>query len=235
MVWDAGTKQMKETLNAYGKIDLFRPYFDVQPKQVRNRLFQSLLPRKPSQMAVSNDLYGPFMLLLTMVALLLLSMKSSGYTLQDGTLIGTAMLTCFGAWILCSTALCTLCYVLSVDMASVHVFSLMGYALFGHCLVLLLTALFHPVHSHLFFFVLLVLFTLPSGLRVALFFASKTSDNGHKMTISIAVLLLHIGFLIYLHFGFHVFVEEIDEIFGESIVHSAVTFIAKGEGTVPPT
>uniref|UniRef100_A0A915PY45 Protein YIPF3 n=1 Tax=Setaria digitata TaxID=48799 RepID=A0A915PY45_9BILA len=97
MVWEASSKQVKDTLNSYGRIDLFRPYFDVEPRQVRNRLIQSFIPRKPSQMNVSSDMYGPTMIILTLVALLLYSMKSSGYTVQDGTLIGTAMITCFGA------------------------------------------------------------------------------------------------------------------------------------------
>lgn len=69
---------MKDTFNSYGRIDLFRPYFDVEPRQVRNRLIQSFIPRKPSQMNVSSDMYGPTMIILTLIALLLYSMKSSG-------------------------------------------------------------------------------------------------------------------------------------------------------------
>lgn len=79
-MWDVGRKQVKETFNSYGRVDLLRPYFDVEPKQVRNRLLQSLIPRKPSQMQVTNDMYGPLMLIFTLVALLLYTMKSSGYT-----------------------------------------------------------------------------------------------------------------------------------------------------------
>lgn len=77
-MWEAGRKQVKETFSSYGRIDIFRPYFDVDPRQVRNRLIRSLIPRQPSQMSVSADMYGPSMIVLTMVALLLFSMKSSG-------------------------------------------------------------------------------------------------------------------------------------------------------------
>ncbi|VDK77511.1 unnamed protein product [Litomosoides sigmodontis] len=132
MVWEASSKQMKDTLNSYGRIDLFRPYFDVEPRQVRNRLIQSFIPRRPSQMNVSSDMYGPTMIILTLVALLLYSMKSSGYTVQDGTLIGTAMVTCFGAW---------------------------------------------------------------------------THDKFHKLSITLATHVLHLSYLCYLHYGFHVVVE----------------------------
>ncbi|KIH52633.1 hypothetical protein ANCDUO_09336 [Ancylostoma duodenale] len=34
MVWEAGSKQMKDTFKSYGRIDIFRPYFDVEPSQV---------------------------------------------------------------------------------------------------------------------------------------------------------------------------------------------------------
>ncbi|KHJ95352.1 hypothetical protein OESDEN_04708 [Oesophagostomum dentatum] len=34
MMWEAGSKQMKDTFKSYGKIDIFRPYFDVEPSQV---------------------------------------------------------------------------------------------------------------------------------------------------------------------------------------------------------
>jgi len=234
MVWEAGSRQMRDTFDAYGKIDLFRPYFDVEPRQVRNRLFQSLLPRKPSQMAVSADLYGPSMLILTMVALLLYSMKSSGYTIQDGTFIGTAMLTCFMWWLASSMCLYTACYVLSADAGLVHILSMMGYALFGHCLVLLLTSLFHPLHTHLFFYALLLMLAVPSSLRVALLLASKTRERSHKLLLGVAVLALHLGFLLYLHFGFHVVVEEIDEMFGDSpsLLGSSMTMLSKN-GDVP--
>ncbi|EJW85492.1 Yip1 domain-containing protein [Wuchereria bancrofti] len=174
MVWEASSKQMKDTLNSYGRIDLFRPYFDVEPRQVRNRLIQSFIPRKPSQMHVSSDMYGPTMIILTLVALLLYSMKSSGYTVQDGTLIGTAMVTCFGAWFFMSLVIYALCLVFSVDISFIHFFSL-----------------------------------------YSLYLCSRTHDKSHKLAITMAAYVLHLSYLSYLHYGFHVVVEEIDEILGD--------------------
>ncbi|KHN86685.1 Protein YIPF3, partial [Toxocara canis] len=173
-MWEASTKQVKETFSSYGRIDIFRPYFDVEPRQVRNRLFQSLIPRRPSQMNVSNDMYGPSMIVLTMVALLLFSMKSSGYMVQDGTLMGTALLSCFSAWFFISLAISTLCYILSTDATTVHIFSI-----------------------------------------VSLYLCSRTRDKSHKLAMTIATFALHLGYLLYLHFGFHVMVEEIDEMLGD--------------------
>ncbi|KAK6034246.1 hypothetical protein COOONC_28246 [Cooperia oncophora] len=99
MVWEAGTKQVQDTFKSYGRIDLFRPYFDVEPSQVRIRLLRSFVPRRPSQMVTSPDLYGPSMVVLTMVALLLFNMKSSGYVVPNGTLMGTSFFACFGSWL----------------------------------------------------------------------------------------------------------------------------------------
>ncbi|CAG9531905.1 unnamed protein product [Cercopithifilaria johnstoni] len=215
MVWEVSSKQMKDTFNSYGRIDLFRPYFDVEPRQVRNRLIQSFIPRKPSQMNVSNDMYGPTMIILTLVALLLYSMKSSGYTVQDGTLIGTAMITCFGAWFFMSLVIYALCLMFNVDISFTHFFSLYGYSLCSHCVVLLLTMIFHPQHSHLFFYATMIIFCIPSVLRVSLYLCSRTHDKSHKLTITVAAYILHLSYLCYLHYGFHVVVEEIDEILGD--------------------
>ncbi|VBB27219.1 unnamed protein product [Acanthocheilonema viteae] len=174
MVWEASSKQMKDTFNSYGRIDLFRPYFDVEPRQVRNRLIQSFIPRKPSQMNVSSDMYGPTMIILTLVALLLYSMKSSGYIVQDGTLIGTAMVTCFGAWFFMSLVIYALCLMFNVDISFIHFFSL-----------------------------------------YSLYLCSRTHDKSHKLAIIVATCILHLSYLCYLHYGFHVVVEEIDEILGD--------------------
>uniref|UniRef100_F1L732 Protein YIPF3 n=1 Tax=Ascaris suum TaxID=6253 RepID=F1L732_ASCSU len=216
MMWEAGRKQVKETFSSYGRIDIFRPYFDVDPRQVRNRLIRSLIPRQPSQMSVSADMYGPSMIVLTMVALLLFSMKSSGYVVQDGTLMGTAMLTCFSAWFFISLTISTLCYILSTDASSVHIFSLVGYSLFSHCIVIFMVTVFHPSHSHLFFYAMMIVFCVPSALRVSMYLCSKTRDKSHKLAMTVATFALHLGYLLYLHFGFHVMVEEIDEILGEN-------------------
>ncbi|CAJ0586760.1 unnamed protein product, partial [Mesorhabditis spiculigera] len=223
MVWEAGSKQIKDSFNAYGRIDYFRPYFDVEPKQVRDRLFQSFIPKLPT--TVTYDLYGPSMVVLTMVAFLLLNMKSGGYTTQDGTLIGSAMVSCFAAWIIMSTVISTMCYVVNVDVGFVHTISLVGYSMTSHCLVLLLTAIYHPSHDHMYFFGLLLLFCFPSALRMGMYFASKTRDPAHKLTVIAVCVGIHLLYLIYLHFGFHVMVEELDEMLGESpnVIKAAIS------------
>ncbi|MBN3275755.1 CFDP2 protein, partial [Polyodon spathula] len=43
-VWQAGKRQASKAFNLYANIDILRPYFDVEPIQVRNRLLESLIP-----------------------------------------------------------------------------------------------------------------------------------------------------------------------------------------------
>ena len=37
-VWNAGTQQAKRAWSLYGNIDILRPYFNVEPHEVRTRL-----------------------------------------------------------------------------------------------------------------------------------------------------------------------------------------------------
>lgn len=46
---------MKQAFSWYGNIDLFRPYFDVDPKQVRNRYFIFLFNLFIEYFARKND------------------------------------------------------------------------------------------------------------------------------------------------------------------------------------
>ncbi|KAF1763702.1 hypothetical protein GCK72_003647 [Caenorhabditis remanei] len=218
MMWEAGSKQVQDTFQSYGRIDLFRPYFDVDPAEVRTRLIRSFIPRKPSQIQVSPDLYGPSMIILTMVALLLYNMKTSGIIIQNGTLMGTAMFTCFGSWILISGALWVACFLLAAEQPFLTILSSFGYSLTSQCLVLLLTSLFHSSHDHLFFFVLLASFCIPSALRMGLIVCNQSRLPANRIMLIGIAIAAHLLLIIYLHFGFHVVLEELDEMVGDAIV-----------------
>lgn len=45
------------------------------------------------------------------------------YVVQDGTLMGTALVTCFGAWFLISLLISTMTYILSTDVTSLYIFT----------------------------------------------------------------------------------------------------------------
>ena len=45
-VFELGREQAKQAFSFYGKIDILRPYFDVEPSQVQKRLITALIPEK---------------------------------------------------------------------------------------------------------------------------------------------------------------------------------------------
>ncbi|EGD72952.1 hypothetical protein PTSG_04683 [Salpingoeca rosetta] len=82
-VLKSGSESASRLVSTYGRIDLLRPYFDLDPKDLRQRLLASIWPRFARQpQAIATDLYGPMMLALTLSAVLLLSMKQSGHILR---------------------------------------------------------------------------------------------------------------------------------------------------------
>ncbi|XP_070199544.1 protein YIPF3-like isoform X2 [Littorina saxatilis] len=126
MMWQAGTQGAKKAWNVYGNIDILRPYFNVEPREVRRRLLYSLIPRKPTaqKQEVPRELYGPVMVVLTMIALLLYQMKSADHKVADGTLMGSALGTCFMYWLGASGLVWLLAYVCSVRIVMVQILSM---------------------------------------------------------------------------------------------------------------
>lgn len=96
-VFNTGREKMHKTLNIYSHIDYLRPYFDVEPRDVLNRLVYSLVPFKNNYL--TTELYGPLMILFTLCAILIYQMKIANHSIEDGTLIGTAFFVCFTYWI----------------------------------------------------------------------------------------------------------------------------------------
>lgn len=52
-VFSTGKQKAQQALNIYSHIDYLRPYFDVEPKDVLNRLIYSLVPVHPSSVNLS--------------------------------------------------------------------------------------------------------------------------------------------------------------------------------------
>jgi len=96
-VFTTGKQKAQQALNIYSHIDYLRPYFDVEPKEVLNRLINSLKPIETEPMI--TELYGPLMILFTLCAIIIFEMKLASHSIQDGTLIGTAFFVCFSYWI----------------------------------------------------------------------------------------------------------------------------------------
>ncbi|KAL3971586.1 hypothetical protein ACER0C_024935 [Sarotherodon galilaeus] len=205
-VWQAGKRQASKAFNLYANIDILRPYFDVEPVQVRNRLIESLIPVRMINFPqkIAGELYGPLMLVFTLVAILLHGMKTSGTVIREGTLMGTAIGTCFGYWLGVSAFIYFLAYLVNAQITMLQMLSLLGYGLFGPCIVLLVT---YNIHFHFLFYGLWLLLGGLSTLRMVAALLSRTVGQTPRLLLCGTMALLHMLFLLYLHFNYHTIVE----------------------------
>jgi len=215
-LWQSGRDKATAAFNMYAKIDILRPYFDVEPIQVRNRLLASFVPVLPTakkQPSIPGDLYGPCMVIFTLIAILLFQMKVSSHRVEDGTLMGTAFGLCFTYWFGASGLLLGLAYFCNIQLRLLQILSLLGYAMFSHCLVLLLSTVIHTHHSHLFFYFLWLVFGGLSALRLVAVFVGRTRDPRNRVFAAASVAFLHLVFMLYLHFAYHENVIDLEETF----------------------
>ncbi|XP_043992770.1 protein YIPF3 [Gambusia affinis] len=205
-VWQAGKRQASRAFNLYANIDILRPYFDVEPAQVRCRLLESMIPVRmiTFPQKVAGELYGPLMLVFTLVAILLHGMKTSGTVIVEGTLMGTAIGTCFGYWLGVSCFVFFLAYLVNAQITLLQMLSLLGYGLFGHCVVLLVT---YNIHFHFLFYGLWLLLGGLSTLRMVAVLLSRTVGQTPRLLLCGSLALLHMSFLLYLHFSYHRILE----------------------------
>ncbi|KAH9518773.1 Protein yipf3 [Bulinus truncatus] len=220
MVWQAGTQSAKRAWTLYGNIDILRPYFDVEPMEVQKRLLCSLIPMKTTdkRQQVPKELYGPTMVVLTLIAILLYQMKTAQHKVEEGTLIGSAIGVCFMYWLGTSCLLWFLSYACNVRIAMLQILSMVGYALFGHCIVLFLATIIHIGHDHLFFYSLWAIFGGLSTLRMATIIVSRSRGKTERLIVIGTIAAIHLLFLLYLHFAYHTIVEEISDAFNERLV-----------------
>ncbi|XP_053314942.1 protein YIPF3 [Spea bombifrons] len=211
-MWQAGKRQASKAFNLYANIDILRPYFDVEPVQVRNRLLESMIPVRMISFPqkIAGELYGPLMLVFTMVAILLHGMKSSGTVIREGTLMGTAIGTCFGYWLGVSSFIYFVAYLCNAQITMLQTLSLLGYGLFGHCIVLFIT---YNIHFHSLFYMFWLCVGGLSTLRMVAVLLSRTVGSTQRLVVCGTVAALHMLFLLYLHFAYHKVVEGLLDTF----------------------
>ncbi|OXB76591.1 UNVERIFIED_CONTAM: hypothetical protein H355_014482 [Colinus virginianus] len=256
-MWQVGKRQASKAFSLYANIDILRPYFDVEPVQVRTRWAGSargwsclagrplvscchplqelcaptsrggkrwrwvygdlsllkhlvnsrdVVPCFAVTQKIAGELYGPLMLVFTLVAILLHGMKTSDTIIREGTLMGTAIGTCFGYWLGVSSFIYFLAYLCNAQITMVQMLSLLGYGLFGHCITLLVT---YNIHFHSLFYVFWLVVGGLSTLRMVAVLVSRTVGHTQRLILCGTLAALHMLFLLYLHFAYHKVVEGI--------------------------
>jgi len=218
-VWQNGSQQAKKIFNVYGNIDLLRPYFDVEPNILLQRAARSFVPIKSfkTPQKIPSELYGPLMTVLTLIAILLMNMKTSGTVLQQGTMMGTAFATCFGYWFGISGVMYFLAYICNAYITVVQCLSLLGYGMISHCIILLVGHLTH--YGHTTFYVLWTLIAGASAARIVTMLLSRTIAKSQRLLLCISIAFFHMFFLLYLHFAYHHVMQGIIEATGDQLLN----------------
>ncbi|KJE89032.1 natural killer cell-specific antigen KLIP1 [Capsaspora owczarzaki ATCC 30864] len=204
-MWSAGSEQAKQAYGAYARVDLLRPYFDVEVHQVRARLLRSFLPTRPSRDVdpVPTELYGPLMLVFSLVTVLLFGMKHSGTEVREGTLMGTALAICFGYWIGGSSIYFFFAYIFNTSLSFLQILYTTGYGLVAYCVCLLVATMLPG--SNAFLLAWAVLGSL-SAAKMALVFFSRTADRKQGLIVGSVVFVIHWVYLFYLFRAYHMIV-----------------------------
>ncbi|CAF1050708.1 unnamed protein product [Brachionus calyciflorus] len=206
-VFNTGKEKVQKTLNIYSHIDYLRPYFDVEPKDVLNRLLYSVIPIKNNNL--TTELYGPLMILFTLCAILIYQMKTANHSIEDGTLIGTAFFVCFTYWIGVSFLASSTSFICNSSVSLFNYLSLIGYSLFSYCVVLFIGTFIHTSFDHFIFYSLWLLLGGASGLKLANIMFTNTPHPTYKIGLSLGIFLIHMFFLLYIHFAYHELAEEV--------------------------
>eukprot|EP00043_Microstomoeca_roanoka_P002689 m.39786 g.39786 ORF g.39786 m.39786 type:complete len:271 (+) comp11654_c0_seq1:285-1097(+) len=197
----SGSESASKLVSTYARIDVLRPYFDLDPKDLRQRLLQSIWPRfTRQQQVIAADMYGPIMLALTLSAVLLLSMKSTGHILRrEGTLIGTSFAVSFGYWISLAGIMYAFGFIFNTNVTVIELLAVTGYSLFSYCVVLLSS---HLMSGHLDFYVAWLTFGTLGALRLGLVLRSRTPDAKQGMIVFAAATAIHLFYVLYLQYAY---------------------------------
>jgi hypothetical protein len=200
-VFNTAKNQAGGFLNLYANIDLIRPYFDVDLKMVVHRLRLSLVPRTTPEILNTGtpDLYGPSMLVFSLVALLLLGMKLSDTKVEEGTLMGTALAVCLSYWVVASLVFRFTAYLCSMELAFLDSLCVTGYAMFGYCLTLIVRCFLPSLSTPA-----VILFgSLSAGTLAGMFFGQIRSRNrSHALVAATTVFAIHFLFLLYIRYEY---------------------------------
>lgn len=204
-MFQLGTGKAKEAFALYGRIDILRPYFDTEPADVQKRLISALIPEKitGTKPIVVSELYGPLMVVLTLIAVMLAGLKAHGQTVQEGTLMGTAIGTCFGYWFGSSLFFFGLAYFCDTALSAIEILSLCGYGLFGTLLCMFLSTLLVTSASNLFFYATWGVLGVSSAFRMGNIFLERTTVRKQGLTVGVVVASVHLLFILYLKFVYH--------------------------------
>lgn len=190
--YNATKLQASDLQGKYAKLDLYRPYFDVNTKDVAIRLAFSLIPMRSYGSQIRKpDLYGPIVIAFSLASLLHTSMIQSQYSPADGTTIGLALFLALSYVIFMTFAFKLAGALMSDGHRWEQLCVTFGYGLFGLCI-----PVFAKCYLHRYIGMLLLPFcSLASVFNVG--YALSRGGMKEKLPIAASGACLHFLFILY--------------------------------------
>ncbi|XP_019862284.1 PREDICTED: protein YIPF3-like [Amphimedon queenslandica] len=151
------------------------------------------------------------MLVFTLVAILLYGMKTSGHTVEDGTLIGTALVVCMGYWFGLSLLSFFISYLLTAHVSLIQLMSLIGYSLTAHCIILSLSTVFDHYGTPVMFYLFWIIFGLLTTCKQVGILLSRSWSLRDGLILSLVIGSCHMCSILYLRFMYHRVYEALAE------------------------
>mmetsp|Transcript_14237 Transcript_14237/g.36399 ORF Transcript_14237/g.36399 Transcript_14237/m.36399 type:complete len:302 (-) Transcript_14237:244-1149(-) len=191
----ARTKQDAASfVNFYARVDYFRPYFDVDLPTVLKRIVLSLVPFPRN--VPKEELYGPLMILFTLIFVLQMLMSGE----EKEILMGIAFGTCASFTVFNLLSVHLLNYLFGSECNFIQLLFFLGYSYFGLCLSLVLRFVLWLAHqTALPTTQLAAAIVLASGTSLALSLYRTTPKRNLGAAVGLYAALLYFGFALYLH------------------------------------
>jgi len=203
--FDAGTKQARGIIESYANIDMVKPFFNVEPVDIRNRLVGSLRPILTGDDAkkIEGDLYGPTMIVFTLAAILVMSMKAQENTQNlvgaEGTVMGKAIGISIGYWFGCSAFLYAVAFIFNTTIKSTEIMSSVGYAMFGFIVMLLAD---YAEKGQRDFYAAWLTVGFLSAAKLASVLRARTTDKKQGLIVAGLALAAHWFYGYHLHWSY---------------------------------
>eukprot|EP00397_Hematodinium_sp_SG-2012_P048409 GEMP01055448.1.p1 GENE.GEMP01055448.1~~GEMP01055448.1.p1 ORF type:complete len:281 (+),score=45.96 GEMP01055448.1:28-843(+) len=190
--YTATRSQASDLQNKYARLDLYRPYFDVNTKDVAIRLAFSLIPKRSSGSQMRKpDLYGPMVLAFTLASLLHTSMIQSRYSPTEGTTIGLALFLSLSYVVFMTFVFKIAGAIFDSGLKWDQLCVTFGYGLFGVCIPVFAKCYVHRNIGLL----LLPVCGLPSVFNVG--YALSKGGSKERLPFAACGAALHFLFILY--------------------------------------
>lgn len=191
-----GTPQ--KTLQHESFKEYIKTLFLVNAYDLPYRVFLSFVPPLCKRFSkIYVDLLGP-----AIAVILLTTFVNYGYYFKQ-TKISVTPVECILTYVLLVPLFCLgLSKIGQSSMTLLKTYVLLGYALYGHILTLLISFICFHENSNTFFFFCLILFDGLSTLRVALIFLDSIKLPAARLIVCSIISVVNILFVVFLHFAY---------------------------------